>query len=80
MDGFIMGRGGRRRERGKGRGEHVEKAGEEPSAAAGTGWGKASVPEVRHEEHLVLSMAIHFLTVLKKNTYIYRTIQGREAL
>lgn len=49
------------------------------SAAGSSGWGNASMAEVRHEEHLILSMAIHFLTVLK-NTYVYRTSRGREVL
>lgn len=64
MDGSVMGRGGKRREQGKGRGEHMEKAGEEPSVAASTSWGEASM--VRCEEHFILSMAIHFLTVFLK--------------
>lgn len=49
--------------RGKGEGKTWRKPERSALAAGGSGWGKASMPEVRCEEHLILSMAIHFLTV-----------------
>lgn len=48
---------------GKGEGKTWRKPEESASAAGSSGWGNASMAEVRHEEHLILSMAIHFLTV-----------------
>lgn len=47
----------------KGEGKTWRKLERSASAADNLGWGNASMPDVRREERLILSIAIHFLTV-----------------